>query len=790
MPAAQRPRSRRHRRTLAVTAALAAVATAAGPAAPGYAASTAPAVQSQSQSQSKPASRTGAVRVISYAGYRFTVPRSWPVTRLDRHPRTCVRFDRHVVYLGPASANQDCKANAVGATEAIQIGPGPARSARRAWVDPVASRITATAPRIAINATYSADPAAVRLILASAGLPAPVRREPHPVRLPAPGVPGALQSARTAPPARPRPHSGNPKALQGRAVPDIARFPAVSPPVLPANVSNFRGLGFDACTAPSHGHMRAWRRHSPYRAVGIYIGGSKRACLQPNLTTRWLRAQAADGWRFFPMYVGPQAQYHQLYRPRRQATAAASDAVADAERLGFGPRTPIYYDMENFPPRETRRALRFFSAWTRRLHYLGFRSGIYSSSSSGIAQLARHYRHRRYVMPDVVYDALWNGRRNTRDSVFGRGQWSGRRVHQFHGGVTLRFGGKAITVDKDFLNVALPQPGGSGQSSRAASQPDGRVDVFYRGAGGRLNYSEVTPGGTQDAPARLPGRLTGQPAAVTPVPGSTEVFYRGAGGRLWVQSRPPGRGWSRPRQLTRMGEIGGSPAAVAQPNGVVDVFWKGAYDDHLWHAQYSPDRGWRGPQRLGGDLASAPSPAESYAGTVQVFWKGTDKALWHIVRRPGRNWTKPVSLGKGPLGGAPQASGAANGTIGVFWHGAGNHILWGTTHRPGHPWIGPFQLGGDLRSAPAPLLSPDGQAHVFWRGRDGQLWYAVRGPRGIWYRARPAGISRVGSEPAVAAGPSGRLAVFWRGRGGHLWFTSQSGGTDWDAPRNLGGRVA
>ena len=39
----------------------------------------------------------------------------------------------------------------------------------------------------------------------------------------------------------------------------------------------------------------------------------------------------------------------------------------------------------------------------------------------------------------------------------------------------------------------------------------------------------------------------------------------------------------------------GSPAAVAQPNGVVDVFWKGAYDDHLWHAQYSPDRGWRGP---------------------------------------------------------------------------------------------------------------------------------------------------------------------------------------------------
>jgi len=745
-----------------------------------------------------PAVRPGAVRTISYAGYRFTVPRAWPVTRLDRHPHTCVRFDRHAVYLGPTGANQDCPATVIGSTESIQIAPGQSRARRRSWVDPVARRISATAPRVAVTATYSADPAAVRLILASAGLPAPVRRDPHPVRLPAPGLPGALQSARTSTTSPvPRRHTGNPKALRGRAAsaaraaPSITRFPAVSPPALPANVSNFRGLGFDACAAPSRSYMRAWRRHSPYRAVGIYIGGAERACAQRNLTTRWLRAQAADGWRFFPMYVGPQAEFHQLYRPRLQAIRAANDAVADAERLGFGPRTPIYYDMENFPPRETWRALRFFSAWTRRLHYLGFQSGVYSSSSSGIAQLARHYRHRRYVMPDVVYDALWNGARNTRDSVFRRGQWRGRRVHQFVGSVTKRFGGKAITIDKDYLNVALPQPGGSGQSSRAASQPDGRVDVFYRGAEGRLCYAEVKPGATRPGqPVQLPGRLTGQPAAVTPVPGGTEVFYRAPGGHLWLQSRPPGRTWDRPRQLTRMGVIGGSPAAVAQPNGVVDVFWKGAYDDHLWHAQYSPDRGWRGPQRLGGDLASAPSPAESYAGTVQVFWKGTDQALWHIVRRPGRNWTKPASLGKGPLGGAPQASGASNGTIGVFWHGAGNHVLWGTTHRPGHPWIGPFQLGGDLRSAPAPLLSPDGQAHVFWQGRDGQLWYAVRGPRGIWYRARPAGISRVRSAPAVAAGPSGRLAVFWRGRGQHLWFTSQSGGTDWEAPRNLGGRVA
>ena len=51
--------------------------------------------------------------------------------------------------------------------------------------------------------------------------------------------------------------------------------------------------------------MQAWR-HSRYRAVGVYIGGSDLACAQPNLTPSWLRDQAAAGWHFVPMYVGPR----------------------------------------------------------------------------------------------------------------------------------------------------------------------------------------------------------------------------------------------------------------------------------------------------------------------------------------------------------------------------------------------------------------------------------------------------------------------------------------------------
>ena len=40
----------------------------------------------------------------------------------------------------------------------------------------------------------------------------------------------------------------------------------------------FSGKGFDTCVAPSDGQMDDWYAHSPYRGVGVYIGGSLYAC--------------------------------------------------------------------------------------------------------------------------------------------------------------------------------------------------------------------------------------------------------------------------------------------------------------------------------------------------------------------------------------------------------------------------------------------------------------------------------------------------------------------------------
>src|SRR5207342_412770 len=68
-----------------------------------------------------------------------------------------------------------------------------------------------------------------------------------------------------------------------------------------ATPGNFTGFGFDQCLAPTQDAMDAWLNHSPFLAVGIYVSGDSRACLnQPNLTPEWIATQLKKGWRLLP----------------------------------------------------------------------------------------------------------------------------------------------------------------------------------------------------------------------------------------------------------------------------------------------------------------------------------------------------------------------------------------------------------------------------------------------------------------------------------------------------------
>ncbi len=144
--------------------------------------------------------------------------------------------------------------------------------------------------------------------------------------------------------------------------------------------------------------MDAWRQASPYSAVGIYISGSLRTCPQDQLTADWVRdpgpprlAPAPD-----PRRAAGQLREEGLPHrdvpgtrrpPRAQGRAEAWSAVAAAKALAIRTGSTLYYDLEDYDlaPDDCRQAaLSFLSGWTRQLHALGFRSGVYSNIGAAI----------------------------------------------------------------------------------------------------------------------------------------------------------------------------------------------------------------------------------------------------------------------------------------------------------------------------------------------------------------------------------------------------------------------
>jgi Domain of unknown function (DUF1906) len=259
-----------------------------------------------------------------------------------------------------------------------------------------------------------------------------------------------------------------------------------------AGGSIFTGLGFDACTAPSSQAMSAWKE-SPYRAVGVYIGGLNRGCSQPNLTTSWVSKQVEAGWYLIPTYVGLQAPTSACTscakispsQATAQGNAAASDAVAQAAALGMGPGSPIYNDMEAYTQTTsaTSATLAFLEAWTEKLHSLGYVSGVYSSSGSGIEDLVDQLGT-GYSLPDQLWFANWNGQADATDSYIPSNAWTqNQRIHQYRGGHDERYGGVTINIDNNYVDGSTV---GNVAATAANEDPIGRFDVVGSPAPGQL----------------------------------------------------------------------------------------------------------------------------------------------------------------------------------------------------------------------------------------------------------------------------------------------------------------
>lgn len=303
------------------------------------------------------------------------------------------------------------------------------------------------------------------------------------------GTPGAAQRCPSSAIGRRRAILVDP--AQAGAASARAQTSRVRPATISA-VSEFTGLGFDACTAPSRRSMSAWAS-SPYRAIGVYIGGLNRGCSQPNLTASWVAEQTAAGWHLIPTYVGLQAPTSSCSScatlssgaAASQGSAAADDAVDQARIVGIGEGSPIYFDMESYTRTASASSatLTFLAAWTERLHALGYDSGVYSSSASGIADLVSRLGS-GYPQPDDIWIANWNGRANGSDPYVPASAWSDhQRIHQYRGGHDETYGGVTINVDNNYVEGATVGAATSGDDPQgsfdfAASPAPGQVQIY------------------------------------------------------------------------------------------------------------------------------------------------------------------------------------------------------------------------------------------------------------------------------------------------------------------------
>lgn len=245
----------------------------------------------------------------------------------------------------------------------------------------------------------------------------------------------------------------------------------------------FTGLGFDACTAPSSRSMAAWGASSPYAAIGVYVGGANRGCSQPNLTASWVAAQTSAGWHLIPTYVGLQAPTSacgscaklSASQATAQGIAAATDAVAQSAAVAIGPGSPIYFDMEAYTQTSSATAatLAFLEAWTEKLHSLGYVSGVYSSSASGIEDLADQVGS-GYNLPDQLWFANWNGQASATDSYVPANAWTAhQRIHQYRGGHDESYGGVTINIDNNYVDGATV---GTAAPAAASGDPIGSLE--------------------------------------------------------------------------------------------------------------------------------------------------------------------------------------------------------------------------------------------------------------------------------------------------------------------------
>lgn len=275
-----------------------------------------------------------------------------------------------------------------------------------------------------------------------------------------------------------------------------------------------------------------------------------------------------------------------------------------------------------------------------------------------------------------------------------------------------------------------------------------QAEIFILGADKTLWHKKATNRNSTEfsAFATMGGHFTSPPTAILDSEGFIHVFVRGVDRALWhkMQKRLPDGtlGWYD--WVSLGGTLTSTPEAMLDPEGLIHVFSRGmnrallhkhTVVNETYHITWSP---W---ESLGGNLASSPKSVvfDNSVGFIEIFARAADKGLWRKrqVLDP-ENLDEPVKWSvwealNGIFASAPAAIVNSYGNIDIFGRGT-DKAIWHkqqvvTSDEGKEDWTNWESLGGIVSTTPAVAKEDEGFVHVFARGVDRAIWakYQVRG---------------------------------------------------------------
>jgi hypothetical protein len=358
-----------------------------------------------------------------------------------------------------------------------------------------------------------------------------------------------------------------------------------------------------------------------------------------------------------------------------------------------------------------------------------------------------------------------------------------------------------------FIKVTVPGGGPTtfplfDTGARMTRNLDGRLQVFYKGSDGAINYFVQTAAGasTWTGPISLGGVGTSNPVAIANADGRLEVFVKGTDNGIYHQwqTTPGGSSWSG--WLPLGGSAAGDPAVARNTNGKLQVVYRGGDNLLYTFAQNSAGSNtWTTPLNLFGTLIADPAVGVNNDGRLEVFAVMSDNALSHIWQTSAGSTTWSGWFGLGGFLDAvkPDLARNTDGLLQVFYREfgmAGGGLAY-VKQSPGSPggWSNHTSLGSSLTSPPTVGINGDGRLEVFSRAGDNTLQH-------IW-QTTPSGstwsswISLGGgltSGAAPAPNGNGKLSVVVRGLDNALYYNVQAnaGSSTWAGFVRLGGNAS